>query len=190
MQAARIAIVDDDPLFAEYLATFLKSRGYETVVFNSGAGAARGALQGRSAPDVVLLDVLMPDHERPRDAAGDPRSAQPAAAGHHAVRPAGAGDDRRGRAARRRSTTSSSRAIRTASARPRSRRRSATRSSGSALTSGGRAAERADGRGPGRRAAVLELGPRDADGADDGRARRRQRRQRAARAARAASARK
>ena len=59
MQAARIAIVDDDPLFVEYLATFLKSRGYETVVFNNGP-ALLGALQGRSAPDVVLLDVLMP----------------------------------------------------------------------------------------------------------------------------------
>ena len=59
MQAARIAIVDDDPLFVEYLATFLKSRGYETAVFNNGP-ALLGALQGRSAPDVVLLDVLMP----------------------------------------------------------------------------------------------------------------------------------
>ena len=59
MQAARIAIVDDDPLFVEYLATFLKSRGYETVVFNNGP-ALLGSLSGRSAPDVVLLDVLMP----------------------------------------------------------------------------------------------------------------------------------
>jgi two-component system response regulator AtoC len=59
VQAARIAIVDDDPLFVEYLATFLKSRGYETAVFNNGP-ALLGALQGRSAPDVVLLDVLMP----------------------------------------------------------------------------------------------------------------------------------
>ena len=38
---------------------FCESRGYETVVFNNGP-ALLGALQGRSAPDVVLLDVLMP----------------------------------------------------------------------------------------------------------------------------------
>ena len=43
MQAARIAIVDDDPLFVEYLATFLKSRGYETVAFDSGAALLAGA---------------------------------------------------------------------------------------------------------------------------------------------------
>ena len=59
MPAARIAIVDDDPLFVEYLATFLKSRGYETAAFSSGAALLQ-ALSGRQAPDVVLLDVLMP----------------------------------------------------------------------------------------------------------------------------------
>ena len=59
MPAARIAIVDDDPLFVEYLGTLLRSRGYETVVFPSGAALLR-ALAGRTGPDVVLLDVLMP----------------------------------------------------------------------------------------------------------------------------------
>ena len=60
MQAARIAIVDDDPLFVEYLATFLRSRGYDTTVYPSGT-ALLTALAGRSIPDVVLLDVLMPN---------------------------------------------------------------------------------------------------------------------------------
>ncbi len=59
MQAARIAIVDDDPLFVEYLATFLRSRGYETAVYTSGT-ALLAALTGKQVPDVVLLDVLMP----------------------------------------------------------------------------------------------------------------------------------
>ncbi len=59
MQAARIAIVDDDPLFVEYLGTLLRSRGYETVVFPSGSALLR-ALAARDVPDVVLLDVLMP----------------------------------------------------------------------------------------------------------------------------------
>src|SRR5690349_20067398 len=60
MQPARIAIVDDDALFVEYLSMFLRSRGYETSVFSSGS-ALLSALSGRSAPDVVLLDVLMPN---------------------------------------------------------------------------------------------------------------------------------
>jgi DNA-binding NtrC family response regulator len=59
MQAARIAIVDDDPLFVDYLGMFLRSRGYETVSFSSGS-ALLNALAGRSVPDVVILDVLMP----------------------------------------------------------------------------------------------------------------------------------
>jgi two-component system response regulator AtoC len=59
VQAARIAIVDDDPLFVEYLATFLRSRGYDTTVYPSGT-ALLTALAGKSIPDVVLLDVLMP----------------------------------------------------------------------------------------------------------------------------------
>lgn len=59
MQGARIAIVDDDPLFVEYLDTLLRSRGYETVAFTSGSALLQ-ALAGRAVPDVVLLDVLMP----------------------------------------------------------------------------------------------------------------------------------
>ena len=60
MQAARIAIVDDDPLFIEYLGTFLRSRGYETAAYPSGA-ALLTALVSKSVPDVVLLDVMMPN---------------------------------------------------------------------------------------------------------------------------------
>jgi two-component system response regulator AtoC len=59
-QPARIAIVDDDALFVDYLSVFLRSRGYETSVFQSGT-ALLAALNSRSAPDVVLLDVLMPN---------------------------------------------------------------------------------------------------------------------------------
>jgi two-component system response regulator AtoC len=57
---AKIAIVDDDPLFAEYLATFLQSRGYETTHYSSGAALLK-ALASTGAPDAVLLDVLMPN---------------------------------------------------------------------------------------------------------------------------------
>jgi DNA-binding NtrC family response regulator len=59
MSTAHIAIVDDDPLFVEYLATFLKSRGYDTSIYPSGAALLK-ALPG-SAVDAILLDVLMPN---------------------------------------------------------------------------------------------------------------------------------
>ena len=58
MQPARIAIVDDDRLFVEYLATFLRSRGYEPVVYSSGAALLKALPAGQ--PDAVLLDVMMP----------------------------------------------------------------------------------------------------------------------------------
>jgi two-component system response regulator AtoC len=56
---ARLAIVDDDSQFVGYLATLLRSRGYEVQPFTSGSDLLQ-ALHGDSAPDVVLLDVLMP----------------------------------------------------------------------------------------------------------------------------------
>jgi DNA-binding response OmpR family regulator len=56
---ARLAIVDDDPHFVGYLETLLRTRGYEVQPFTSGADLLQ-ALHGDSAPDVVLLDVLMP----------------------------------------------------------------------------------------------------------------------------------
>src|SRR5579871_4473136 len=59
MATAQIAIVDDDPLFVEYLRTFLKSRGYEATVYPSGAALLK-TLPGKP-PDAVLLDVLMPN---------------------------------------------------------------------------------------------------------------------------------
>jgi two-component system response regulator AtoC len=59
MTAARLAIVDDDPDFGQYLATLLASRGYEVNTFERGNELLR-ALERGATPDVVLLDVLMP----------------------------------------------------------------------------------------------------------------------------------
>jgi two-component system response regulator AtoC len=59
MTAARLAIVDDDPDFGQYLATLLASRGYEVNTFERGNDLLR-ALERGATPDVVLLDVLMP----------------------------------------------------------------------------------------------------------------------------------
>ncbi|MCC7044442.1 MAG: sigma-54-dependent Fis family transcriptional regulator [Acidobacteria bacterium] len=56
---ARIAIVDDDPAFSQYLSVLLGSRGYDVITYRSGSDLL-GALEADRAPDVVLLDVLMP----------------------------------------------------------------------------------------------------------------------------------
>jgi len=56
---AKLAVVDDDPAFAEYLKTLLGSRGYDVSVYSSGAMLLQ-ALERNPALDVVLLDVLMP----------------------------------------------------------------------------------------------------------------------------------
>ena len=56
----RLAVVDDDRAFTEYLATWLGSRGLTVEVFHSGS-AFLDSLRAGASTDVVLLDVLMPD---------------------------------------------------------------------------------------------------------------------------------
>jgi two-component system response regulator AtoC len=57
---ARLAVVDDDPAFTEFLQTFLQTRGYTVDVFHSG-GELLDGLRGGLRSNVILLDVLMPD---------------------------------------------------------------------------------------------------------------------------------
>jgi DNA-binding NtrC family response regulator len=57
---ARLAIVDDDPAFTDFLKTLLESHGYAVEVFHSGSQMLEG-LRAGSAPNIILLDVLMPD---------------------------------------------------------------------------------------------------------------------------------
>jgi len=59
MSSATLAIVDDDQPFAEYLQTMLRSRGYETLTYQSGDALLAGLREG-ALPDVILLDVSMP----------------------------------------------------------------------------------------------------------------------------------
>lgn len=59
----KILLVDDDP-DAVLLATFvLEGAGWEVVSADCGAEALEQATRER--PDVVLLDVLLPDHDGP-----------------------------------------------------------------------------------------------------------------------------
>jgi two-component system response regulator AtoC len=60
MITARIAIVDDDPSFTEFLQTLLQTRGYTVDVFHSGQ-ALIDKLEAGVSPNLILLDVLMPD---------------------------------------------------------------------------------------------------------------------------------
>ena len=57
---ARLAVVDDDPGFTEYLGTLLRASGYAVDEFHSGSALLAGLRAGLT-PNVVLLDVLMPD---------------------------------------------------------------------------------------------------------------------------------
>jgi two-component system response regulator AtoC len=57
---ARLAVVDDDPAFTEFLRMFLQARDYSVQSFNSGVTLLK-ALHGDAPPNAILLDVAMPD---------------------------------------------------------------------------------------------------------------------------------
>src|SRR6478672_2517289 len=59
MKHPLVAIADDDLSFANYLKTFLASRGYESRIYGLGEELLAAARHG-DVPDVVLLDVMMP----------------------------------------------------------------------------------------------------------------------------------
>lgn len=59
-QAARIMIVDDEPITLDVLAGFLEEAGFaDTVLTEDSAGALE--LARREGPDLVLLDLMMPN---------------------------------------------------------------------------------------------------------------------------------
>jgi len=59
MRPPILAIVDDYQPFLDYLATFLRTRGYEVHPYLSGHGIV-AAVRSGVVPDLVLLDVTMP----------------------------------------------------------------------------------------------------------------------------------
>jgi CheY-like chemotaxis protein len=56
--AARVLVVDDDPLLRFGAETVLRQRGFEVIAAASGADALE--LAREHAPDLMLLDMLMP----------------------------------------------------------------------------------------------------------------------------------
>jgi len=59
---ARLAVVDDEPVFTEFIETLLRSRGYEVDTFNDGAKLLEQLREGYQ-PNLVLLDVMMPNRD-------------------------------------------------------------------------------------------------------------------------------
>jgi two-component system, OmpR family, response regulator len=58
-EPARLLVVDDEPTILELLSGSLRLAGFEVVMAASGTAAVRAAASSR--PDLVLLDVMMPD---------------------------------------------------------------------------------------------------------------------------------
>ena len=58
MPAARVLVVDDDPVIQKLLKVNFEMEGYEVL---SAADGAEGLDQAKSgSPDVIILDVMMP----------------------------------------------------------------------------------------------------------------------------------
>ena len=57
----RVLVVDDEPRIRELLRAYLEADGFEVTVAGSGADALHQASRGAQAPDLILLDVGLPD---------------------------------------------------------------------------------------------------------------------------------
>ena len=58
----RILIVDDEPEMVRGLEDNLRFEGYQTLAAANGEEGSSSRC--REAPDLVLLDIMMPRHER------------------------------------------------------------------------------------------------------------------------------
>jgi CheY-like chemotaxis protein len=57
----RVLVVDDEPLVRWSVAETLGARGYEVIEAGCGESAVRAFINSPGPPDVVLLDLLLPD---------------------------------------------------------------------------------------------------------------------------------
>jgi two-component system, chemotaxis family, chemotaxis protein CheY len=60
IQPKRILVVDDDPDILDALSEILEAEGYHVHRARNGREALQRMDQGASAPDLILLDLMMP----------------------------------------------------------------------------------------------------------------------------------
>ena len=58
-KGAHLAIVDDDPLIAEFITQFAELQGFQVTSFSGGASFLKAF--SKNPVDAVILDVMMPD---------------------------------------------------------------------------------------------------------------------------------
>jgi CheY-like chemotaxis protein len=78
MTGSRILVVEDDASLREVLAEILSEEGYRVQCAANGAEAL-ALLEGTGAPDLILLDLMMPvmnGWELSRSLRADPRLAR------------------------------------------------------------------------------------------------------------------
>jgi two-component system OmpR family response regulator len=71
---ARLLVVDDEETILELLSGSLRLAGFEVTTAASGVEALRAAAASR--PDLILLDVMMPDGDDSMWSAGCGRPAR------------------------------------------------------------------------------------------------------------------
>jgi CheY-like chemotaxis protein len=54
---AKIAVINDDPDFIDFVCTVLQDEGYETATAHKGGETVE--LARRETPDVILMDIVM-----------------------------------------------------------------------------------------------------------------------------------
>jgi len=59
MAGPTVLVVDDEPRIVEFLSENLRDDDFSVLTANTGAEAIE--LLGRARPDVILLDVVLPD---------------------------------------------------------------------------------------------------------------------------------
>lgn len=57
----KILVIDDDVAITELMSMLLRTHGFEVVTTNYGAEGVR--LAAEKSPDVIMLDLMMPDHD-------------------------------------------------------------------------------------------------------------------------------
>ena len=61
--STHILMVEDDLTFSTMLGTWLRKKGFKISTASSVGAAVKQLLQGDNAPQLVLSDLRLPDHD-------------------------------------------------------------------------------------------------------------------------------